>query len=285
MARRAVRELSTVPQPGRSVGLEAMARQAGRLAASLRGRARMTPYYSDESCVIYHGDCREILPSIGHVDHVITDPPYDHWTHIGARTSRDGVIQPLGIDFEPVDADVAWILRITVPICARWLIFFCALEQLGAYQAEGGSHYVRSGIYRRHSGPQFSGDRPAQAAEGIAILHAHGRKGWNGGGTSAIWECTPERDRNHPTQKPLPLMSEILTDFSGVGELILDPFMGSGTTLVAAKRLGRKAIGIELEEKYCEIAAKRLQQGALPLVMDKYEPQPRSMWENPDDAA
>lgn len=72
------------------------------------------------------------------------------------------------------------------------------------------------------------------------------------------WKKAP-----HPTTKPLKLMSELMRLFSNEDELILDPFMGSGTTLRAAKDLGRKAIGIEIEEKYCEIAAKRLSQEVL----------------------
>jgi DNA modification methylase len=97
-------------------------------------------------------------------------------------------------------------------------------------------------------------------------MHAPGKKQWNGGGHHGYWEYGVEKlERYHPTQKPEPLMTEIVRLFTDPGEKILDPFMGSGTTLVAAKRLGRKAIGIELEEKYCEIAAQRLSQGALPM--------------------
>jgi len=81
-----------------------------------------------------------------------------------------------------------------------------------------------------------------------------------------VWRS---RERNnskqHPTQKPIDLMERIVKTSSKEGGIILDPFMGSGTTLVAAKQLGRKAIGIEIEEKYCEIAVKRLGQGVLPL--------------------
>lgn len=80
-----------------------------------------------------------------------------------------------------------------------------------------------------------------------------------------IWRFGIEQSREHPTQKPLSLMSHILRVSSRHGELVLDPFMGSGTTLRAAKDLGRRAIGIEREEKYCEVAARRMGQEVLPL--------------------
>ncbi len=87
---------------------------------------------------------------------------------------------------------------------------------------------------------------------------------WNGGGLPAVWSYN-KISGFHPTGKPEPLLLDWVRQFSDADELILDPFMGSGTTLAAAKRLGRNAIGIEREERYCEIAAKRMQQEALPL--------------------
>jgi hypothetical protein len=75
----------------------------------------------------------------------------------------------------------------------------------------------------------------------------------------------------HPTPKPVALLCYLIDKVSRPGDLILDPFMGSGTTLVAAKRLGRRAIGIEIEEKYCEIAARRIQEASMPLL-DALEP-------------
>lgn len=85
---------------------------------------------------------------------------------------------------------------------------------------------------------------------------------WHGGGRSAVFTCN-KVNSEHPTGKPLRLITQLVTLFSDPGELILDPFMGSGTTLRAAKDLGRRAIGIEIEERYCEIAVKRLAQEVL----------------------
>jgi len=116
--------------------------------------------------------------------------------------------------------------------------------------------------------PQMSGDRPSVGFEPATIAHAAGPMRWNGGGHQALWTHNISKGTSrpdHPCPKPENLMLELVTQFSDYGETILDPFMGSGTTLIAAKRVGRKAIGIDLSERYCEIAARRLDQEALPL--------------------
>ena len=125
---------------------------------------------------------------------------------------------------------------------------------------------VRFGIWRKPDGaPQFTGDRPGMGWEGIAICHREGKKSWNGGGHHAFWEFSCSRGTGHPTEKPIKLYHEFVRLFSDKNDLILDPFMGSGTTLVAAKNLNRRAVGIEINERYCEIAAERLSQEVLPL--------------------
>ena len=228
----------------------------------------MTPYYEQDGIVIYHGDCREILPTLPKVDLVLTDPPYDAKTHRGAITVAASVqsSKDSGVSFSCLD-DVQGVTLALLALSQRWVIAFCALEQLGAYAAAAGGAWVRAGVWDKIApSPQITGDRPGQAVEGIAIMHNPGRKKWNRGGGAGIWRFLPDKGAtrpDHPTPKPEGLMASLVSDFSDSGDTILDPFMGSGTTLVAAKRLGRKAIGIELEEKYCEIAARRLQQGAL----------------------
>jgi hypothetical protein len=222
----------------------------------------MRPYYEQDGITIYHGDCRGVLPTLAQVDHVITDPPYDPKTHKGAR---HGFMETSSqISFAPLD--VMETVPLLLGVSHRWVVAFCSLEMFGAYRDAAGDRWVRAGFWRRTNGvPQFTGDRPGQPGEGIAIMHGAGVKRWNGHGHHAFWEHPIVSGGPHPTTKPEPLMAAIVSQFTDAGDLILDPFMGSGTTLVAAKRLGRKAIGIEIEEKYCEIAAKRLAQGALPM--------------------
>jgi len=195
------------------------------------------------------------------VDHIITDPPYDAHTHENASTwtSASGCAVHIDIDFPPLSPEtvVSEFLRVS----RRWVLAFCSFEMLHGYVTAAGKAWIRCGIYRRTNGaPQFTGDRPAQAAEAVAILHnLKVKKRWNGGGRWAFWESPVEKaERYHPTQKPLPLMMQLIEQFTEVGEIVLDPFNGAGTTGVAAVRQGRRYIGIELQEKYAEAARKRI---------------------------
>lgn len=246
----------------------------------------MREYYRDEAVTIFHADCREVLPTLEAVDHVITDPPYSEHVHakewvahaLTDRKARRNT--PDGIGFAALDESTRKALATHAAVsCRRWALVFCDVESSHLWHAElesAGLDYIRTAIWvKPDATPQFSGDRPAAGAEAIAIAHQPGKKRWNGGGMRGVFQhCILERSgpvgRVHPTQKPESLLRELVALFTDEGDVILDPFMGSGTTLVAAKRLGRKAIGIEREEKYCEVAAKRLSQGALNLFQSEH---------------
>lgn len=202
------------------------------------------------------GDCMSQLGAMdsSSIDVIITDPPYDKKTHSGMRASG-GTVQ-LGFDELATMGHVKEMLR----VAKRWVIAFCSLEQLGEYQLYAGDSWVRSGFWDRVNGmPQLTGDRPAQPGEGIAIMHAGGgKKQWNGGGRPALWRCPRTNAEHHPTEKPVALMEMLLRDFTEYGETVLDPFAGSGSTGVAAVRLGRNFIGVEMLDKYHRIATMRL---------------------------
>jgi DNA modification methylase len=223
------------------------------------------PYYQDDAVTLYCGNARELVPQLDDVDHVITDPPYDVHTHQSARSGyRKGVVLRLAIDFAPLD--IGRVAPMLLRVSRRWVVCFCSLEMLGTYRDVAGDAWVRAGFWRRTDGaPQFTGDRPGQPGEALAICHRAGRKRWNGGGRHGYYEFGVERrdGRLHPTQKPEALMLAILSDFTDPGDVVLDPFAGSGTTLVACKRLGRRAIGIEMDRRYCDAIVSRLRQAAL----------------------
>lgn len=206
--------------------------------------------------VVFEGDCLSILPTLDLADHIITDPPYDAKTHGNARTMKDGG-GSIDINFAPLL--VGAYLPLMLGAATRWLIAFCALEMLGTYAAKAGDRWVRAGIWDRPDGtPQLTGDRPGQAAEGIAIMHGPGKKVWNRSGKRGMWRCGVERDeRLHPTPKPVSLMMELIEDFTSPNEIILDPFAGSGATGLAALRLGRRAILIERKPEYAAICRER----------------------------
>ena len=209
------------------------------------------------ACTLFEGDCLEILPTLGKVDAIICDPPYDAKTHRGARygflaTSSEIPFAPI------VPADV---VPAMMAASDGWVLAFCALEAFGDYKAAAPDCWVRAGFWRRINGvPQFTGDRPGQPGEGVAIMHSGQRKKeWSGNGTYAYWESPIVSGGPHPTTKPVDLMGRLVRLFTSPGETVCDPFMGSGTTLVACANLGRRGIGIEIEEKYFDIACKRVE--------------------------
>lgn len=249
----------------------------------------MTPYYDDGTCVIYHGNCVEVLPALALVDValVCTDPPYNVSARaVGGRANRtigrvprkDGTTREIVRDFGDWDHD--WnpkpFLALVEPMLRAGgsLVAFTSEFLFDAYLQSGLTH--RALLFWRKSNPAPNFRKQIVRAVEMAVWQTKGN-GWTfnaGGYCPNVWDgavingytcVNTSEQRWHPAQKPEWLMNQWIALFSSGGDLVVDPHMGSGTTLVAAKRLGRKAIGIELEEKYCEIAAKRLAQGALDL--------------------
>ncbi len=233
-------------------------------------------YYADESCAIAHGDCREILPLLDKVDLVLTDPPYEDEAHTPQRRvkRKGGVMEVQPLTFAPMDATTRLLVANQLGhLAKRWVLTFCQVEAAPIWRADyelAGLKYKRTCIWVKPDGmPQYSGDRPGMGYETFVAMHCDGKSAWNGGGRHGVFVFNKNdnggQQNEHPTTKPSKLMKELVGLFSNPGETILDPFMGSGTTLRAAKDLGRKCIGIEIEEKYCQIAVNRLRQEVLKL--------------------
>ena len=226
----------------------------------------MKPYYSDDMVTLYHGDCREVLPTLADecAAAVVTDPPYTERTHSKARTPGRAGVTTFGAITE---ADLRMVLADAGRISTGWVV--ATLDYRHAIEFDitppEGLRVLRLGVWvKTNPTPQLTGDRPAQGWESIAYMHRNDRRSkWNGGGTHGNHVAPIPPPEGHPTAKPLPLVAKWVRWFSNPGDTILDPFVGSGTTLRAAKDEGRHAIGVELEERYCEIAAKRLTQDTL----------------------
>jgi DNA modification methylase len=211
------------------------------------------------------------------VDVVITDPPYEAEAHTSQRlVARSGGrldVEP--ISFPPITeeeraASAAHMAR----AARRWILVFCQVEAAMKWRATleaAGAVYKRTCLWVKPDGkPQYSGDRPGIGYESILACHAPGRSKWNGGGSHGVFIVNKGGDprTGHQTQKPLALMELLVRLFSDPGELILDPFSGSGTTGVAAIRLGRRFVGWEMNPEYVEMARKRMASAREQLVFD-----------------
>jgi len=217
----------------------------------------MKPYYDHAGITIFHGDAREILPSLGPVDLVLTDPPYG----IGASTqlranTQHGQAKAVSKDYGASSWDKETINQADMDdvVCkAKNSIVF------------GGNYYKFAPnscwlVWDKNNGSNGYADCElawTNLQKAVRLF----KYTWQGMLQQHMGEA--KEFRYHPTQKPVPVMQWCITQAPDTVQTILDPFMGSGTTLVAAKNLGRKAIGIEIEEKYCEIAARRLAQEVL----------------------
>ena len=228
---------------------------------------------SDHRVVL--GDCLDPLTGLASlpdksVDHVICDPPYAADVYMRAARLKPGARGDISPALLKMGAgaiglmtpdDAAAVVLQALRVARRWVVFFHDVQSWHWYIGAMGDAFVRCGVWvKPDPTPQITGDRPAHGFEAATIGHSPGRKRWNGGGRPATWIVGTERDRDHdhPCPKPLELMESLVRDFTDPGELICDPFAGSGTTGVACKRLGRRFIGWEREPKYHAIAEKRI---------------------------
>ena len=203
------------------------------------------PYYESGGITIYQGDCRQIVPQLVGVDAVVTDPPYGINYQHGVR--KGGV--KLGTDGLNVIGD-------DEPFDPAFLLDFPTVVLWGANHYADSLPRARGWLVwdkREGINPNDQSDCELAWTNRLTVARLFSRY-WNGGGIG--------EQRWHPTQKPIALMRWCIELFPDA-TTILDPYMGSGTTLRAAKDCGKRAIGIELDEAYCQIAVERLRQEVL----------------------
>jgi len=217
---------------------------------------------------LYLGDCLSL--DLPRVDHIITDPPYEKIMH-DSKSGIKGLVRPDGshhwkpLDFAPIDEIRSAVVAMGGQ-CDGWFIAFCTAEGVGRWANEINASpmkYKRACVWiKPDSTPQMNGQGPAQGAENFVCAWAGtGFAKWNAGGKRGVYtHCVngPERDGRHPTEKPRKLMADLVSDFTMPNQTILDPFMGSGTTGVAAVQAGRDFIGVEKSPEYFDIACERI---------------------------
>jgi len=242
----------------------------------------LTPYYEHGGITIYHGDCREILPRLEPVDLVLTDPPYS----ISLGNSATHVRQPgkgkRSLDFFNDDSDwgastarAVGSILLASRLCSNTIYAWCGHRQFGDIVStlEGEGWKTRPFVLVKAVPVPAAPHAGFDSGVELCVFAYKTGKSWNNlrpGTCPNYFKADSYRHGqpgklDHPTQKPLSLFTHLLSLSMPPDGIVLDPFLGSGTTLRAAKNLGFHAIGIEIEERYCEIAANRMNQEVLDL--------------------
>ena len=252
----------------------------------------MNPFYEHGGITIYHGDCLDVLSKIpsASVDAVVTDPPYCSGGSLEAQKNtpaqglRSKTVQDEAFEWFSADnmstAGLVALLR-SVLVCSRRFLkanrsafIFCdwrMVPNISPALESSGLRFRNMLVWDKGNAGLGCGFRPAHE---LVLEYANGATEYfsTTGSNVLRFARVSSLTKEHGAQKPVPLIAQILSVASPPGGVVLDPFVGSGTTLVAAQQTGRRAIGIEVEERYCEIAAKRLEQEMLPFS-------PASQWE------
>lgn len=241
----------------------------------------MKPYYERDGITIYHGDCFDILHDLSGIGAVVTDPPYSSGGAFRGDRAQQTSVKYVNSDtavYRPEFAGDNRDQRSFLAWCALWLnaarracnegaplASFIDWRQLptltDAIQA-GGWVWRNTAVWWK-PGIRMQRGRFSSSAE--YIVYASNGPALDGQGSPQnVFSCAPVDEKEHIAQKLIEVLRWIM-QVVPARAVILDPFMGSGTTLRAAKDLGHQAIGIDVDERYCEMAAKRLSQTAMDL--------------------
>jgi len=212
----------------------------------------MKHFYQDKYITIYHGDCRDILPSLEPVDLVLTDPPYGMEYHSGHYK--------YGNPHQPILNDSSYPVDLLQPfrsIASKAVLLFARWETLKDIPLpDSVIVWVKNNWTAGDLNHEY-----ARQWEAILFYKGANHKFYNGRPSDVIY-CDRIPPTTHPTEKPVELINKLIIQNTDVNDIVLDPFLGSGTTCFCAKKLNRRSIGIEISEKYCEVAAKRCMQEA-----------------------
>lgn len=208
----------------------------------------MKPYYSEAGITIYNADCQQAIEYLGDFDLLVTDPPYGMSYQSNMRL----------VKHRPIHGDSAFpsgVIRKYLGLAKAAGYVFCRWDNLGQVPP------FRS-LVVWDKGNNGMGDLAHEHARRWEAICFYPKEGHEFIRRPPDVVSVPRTDNAmHPTQKPVELLEWIIGH--NQGDVIVDPYMGSGTTLLAAKNLGRRACGVEIDEEYCEIAARRLSQGVL----------------------